>query len=118
MLARTRAGRCGPAARQSNRYRRKNAVARPVAAGRTTRKGADHPCGGWRAACPARGRVSERALLIVNPAAGKRTAGDGDLGESVKLLEEAGFDNERRATRQPSPTPPRLPGAAGPAGDS
>jgi len=56
--------------------------------------------------------VSERALLIVNPAAGKRTAGDGDLGESVKLLEEAGFEIERRETGERGPTSADLAGSA------
>ena len=38
--------------------------------------------------------MAERALLIVNPRAGKRTASDRDLPECVKLLTEAGFDVE------------------------
>jgi YegS/Rv2252/BmrU family lipid kinase len=38
--------------------------------------------------------MAERALLIVNPRAGKRTASDRDLPECVKLLTEAGFEVE------------------------
>ena len=42
--------------------------------------------------------MSERALLIVNPAAGKRHAQDGDLAECVRLLTAAGFDIDLRET--------------------
>ena len=39
-----------------------------------------------------------RALLIVNPAAGKRTAEDGDLERAIALLREAGFELDRVET--------------------
>ena len=52
--------------------------------------------------------MGERALLIVNPAAGRRTAGDSDLAECVKLLEEAGFEIERCETGEPGPTSAEL----------
>src|SRR5258705_2727640 len=42
--------------------------------------------------------MAERALLIVNPAAGKRHAEDGDLAECVRLLTAAGFDIDLRET--------------------
>jgi diacylglycerol kinase (ATP) len=58
----------------------------------------------WRVACDCSRRVGERALLVVNPAAGKRTAADGDLQECVKLLAEAGFDIETRETGAERPT--------------
>ena len=41
-----------------------------------------------------------RALLIVNPAAGKRTAADGDLDRATQLLRDAGFDLERVETTE------------------
>ena len=40
--------------------------------------------------------MGERALLIVNPGAGKRHAKDGDLAECVRLLTAAGFDIDLR----------------------
>src|SRR5205809_7045054 len=40
----------------------------------------------------------ERAVLIVNPAAGQRHAEDGDLADCVRLLTAAGFDIDRRQT--------------------
>ena len=48
--------------------------------------------------------MAERALLIVNPAAGKRHAEDGDLAECVRLLTAAGFDIDRRETGTDGPT--------------
>jgi len=48
--------------------------------------------------------TNERALLIVNPAAGKRHAEDGDLAECVRLLVAAGFDIDLRETGTPGPT--------------
>ena len=48
--------------------------------------------------------VRERAVLIVNPAAGKRHAEDGDLAECVRLLGAAGFDIDRRDTGPEGPT--------------
>src|SRR5438874_2626354 len=48
--------------------------------------------------------VRERAVLIVNPAAGKRHAEDGDLAECVRLLGAAGFDIDRRDTGAEGPT--------------
>ena len=48
--------------------------------------------------------MGERALLIVNPAAGKRTADAGDLPECVKLLTAAGFDIDLRETGAESPS--------------
>jgi diacylglycerol kinase (ATP) len=48
--------------------------------------------------------IAERALLIVNPAAGKRHAEDGDLAECVRLLTGAGFDIDRRDTGPEGPT--------------
>ena len=48
--------------------------------------------------------MAERALLIVNPAAGKRHAEDGDLAECVRLLTAAGFDVDRRETGTDGPT--------------
>ena len=52
----------------------------------------------WPATCHATAQMSERALLIVNPAAGKRHAQDGDLAECVRLLTAAGFDIDLRET--------------------
>src|SRR2546427_12436947 len=46
----------------------------------------------------------ERAVLIVNPAAGQRHAEDGDLAECVRLLTAAGFDIDRRQTGTEGPT--------------
>ena len=48
--------------------------------------------------------TKERALLIVNPAAGKRHASDGDLAECVRLLTAAGLDIDRRETGPEGPT--------------
>src|SRR5204862_2516 len=52
--------------------------------------------------------VRERAVLIVNPAAGKRHAEDADLAECVRLLGAAGFDIDRRDTGADGPTSPDL----------
>jgi diacylglycerol kinase family enzyme len=52
--------------------------------------------------------MANRALLIVNPAAGKRTANDGDLAECVRLLEESGFAIETRETGAEHPTSAEL----------
>ena len=52
--------------------------------------------------------MGERALLIHNPAAGKRTAEDGDLAECVRLLLAAGFDIETRQTGAEHPTSAEL----------
>src|SRR2546425_152438 len=52
--------------------------------------------------------MGERALLIHNPAAGKRTAEDGDLVECVRLLLAAGFDIETRETGAEHPTSAEL----------
>ena len=52
--------------------------------------------------------MGERALLIHNPAAGKRTADDGDLAECVRLLLAAGFDIETRETGAEHPTSAEL----------
>jgi YegS/Rv2252/BmrU family lipid kinase len=60
----------------------------------------------WIAAMP------DRALLIVNPAAGKRHAQDGDLAECVNLLESAGFAIERRETGADRPSSADLAKAA------
>jgi diacylglycerol kinase (ATP) len=46
----------------------------------------------------------ERAVLIVNPAAGQRHAEEGDLAECVRLLTAAGFDIDRRETASDGPT--------------
>src|SRR5207244_6723923 len=46
----------------------------------------------------------ERAVLIVNPAAGQRHAEDGDLADCVRLLTAAGFDIDRRQTGTEGPT--------------
>src|SRR5437667_1944691 len=56
--------------------------------------------------------MGERALLIHNPAAGKRTAEDGDLAECVRLLLAAGFDIETRQTGAEHPTSAELASAA------
>ena len=48
--------------------------------------------------------MGERALLIVNPGAGKRHADDGDLAECVRLLTAAGFELVRRETGKDGPT--------------
>jgi YegS/Rv2252/BmrU family lipid kinase len=48
--------------------------------------------------------TTERAVLIVNRAAGKRHAEDGDLEECVRLLTAAGFDIDRRETGTEGPT--------------
>jgi diacylglycerol kinase (ATP) len=48
--------------------------------------------------------MAEKALLIVNPAAGKRHADDGDLAECVRLLSAAGFEIDRRETGTDGPT--------------
>jgi diacylglycerol kinase (ATP) len=56
--------------------------------------------------------MGDRALLIVNPAAGKRTANDGDLAECVRLLVAAGFQLEKRETGADGPTSADLAKAA------
>lgn len=56
--------------------------------------------------------MCERALLIVNPAAGKRHAKDGDLEECVRLLTAAGFEIARRETGPDGPTSADLAKAA------
>lgn len=56
--------------------------------------------------------MAERALLIVNPAAGKRHAEEGDLAECVKLLTAAGFDIDCRETGTDGPTSADLAKAA------
>jgi diacylglycerol kinase (ATP) len=56
--------------------------------------------------------MGDRALLIVNPAAGKRTADDGDLAECVRLLVAAGFQLERRETGADGPSSADLAKAA------
>jgi diacylglycerol kinase (ATP) len=48
--------------------------------------------------------MGERALLVVNPAAGKRHAEDGDLAECVKLLTASGFDLDVRETGTDGPS--------------
>src|SRR5882672_2989908 len=48
--------------------------------------------------------TQERAVLIVNPAAGKRHAEDGNLAECVRLLTAAGFDLDIRETGADGPT--------------
>jgi diacylglycerol kinase family enzyme len=48
--------------------------------------------------------MNERALLIVNPGAGKRHAKDGDLEECVRTLTGAGFDIDLRETGTEGPT--------------
>jgi diacylglycerol kinase (ATP) len=48
--------------------------------------------------------MGERALLIVNPAAGQRHAEEGDLAECVRLLTAAGFEIDRRETVAEGPT--------------
>src|SRR5712692_968718 len=48
--------------------------------------------------------IKERALLIVNPAAGKRHAQEGDLAECVRLLTGAGFDIDLRETGSGGPS--------------
>src|SRR3989454_6188200 len=48
--------------------------------------------------------ITERALLIVNPAAGMRHAEEGDLAECVRLLGAAGFEIDRRETGTDGPT--------------
>jgi YegS/Rv2252/BmrU family lipid kinase len=48
--------------------------------------------------------MADRAVLIVNPAAGKKHAGDGDLAECVRLLTAAGFDIDLRETGTDGPT--------------
>lgn len=60
--------------------------------------------------------VSERAFLIVNPGAGKRTAHDGDLPECVRLLTAAGFEIERHETGVGGPSSADLAKAARDAG--
>ena len=56
--------------------------------------------------------ITERALLIVNPAAGKRHAEDGDLAECVRVLGAAGFEIDRRDTGTDGPTSADLAKAA------
>jgi diacylglycerol kinase (ATP) len=63
-------------------------------------------------AVPQDSGVAERALLIVNPAAGKRTVKEGDLQECVRLLVGAGFEVETRETGTDSPTAADLAAAA------
>lgn len=53
---------------------------------------------------PCSAPVADRALLIVNPAAGMRHATDGDLAECVNLLAKAGFEVRRRETGAEHPT--------------
>jgi YegS/Rv2252/BmrU family lipid kinase len=48
--------------------------------------------------------LNERALLIVNPGAGKRHAQEGDLAECVRLLTAAGFEIDVRETGTAGPT--------------
>ena len=48
--------------------------------------------------------MAEKALLIVNPAAGKKHADDGDLAECVRLLTAAGFEIDLRETGPDGPT--------------
>ena len=48
--------------------------------------------------------IRERALLIVNPAAGQRHAQEGDLAECVRLLTAADFDIDLRETGADGPT--------------
>lgn len=55
------------------------------------------PCG-----CMDESRL--RALLVVNPAAGQRTAGEGDLDEAISLLRDAGFAIEIAQTAPERPT--------------
>jgi YegS/Rv2252/BmrU family lipid kinase len=49
-----------------------------------------------------------RALLIVNPAAGRRTAEEGDLERATGVLREAGFDLATVETGTEHPTPAEL----------
>ena len=56
--------------------------------------------------------IAERALLIVNPAAGMRHAEEGDLAECVRLLGAAGFEIDRRETGTDGPTSADLAKAA------
>jgi len=56
--------------------------------------------------------ITERALLIVNPAAGMRQAEEGDLAECVRLLGAAGFEIDRRETGTDGPTSADLAKAA------
>jgi len=56
--------------------------------------------------------MAERALLIVNPAAGQRHAEEGDLAECVRLLTAAGFEIDRRETGADGPTSADLARAA------
>jgi diacylglycerol kinase (ATP) len=56
--------------------------------------------------------MGERALLIVNPAAGKRHADEGDLAECVRLLTAAGFDIDLRETGSDGPSSADLAKAA------
>ena len=56
--------------------------------------------------------ITERALLIVNPAAGMRHAEEGDLAECVRLLGAAGFEIDRRETETDGPTSADLAKAA------
>jgi len=56
--------------------------------------------------------ITERALLIVNPAAGMRHAEEGDLAECVRLLGAAGFEIDRRETGTDGPTSADLAKAA------
>jgi diacylglycerol kinase (ATP) len=56
--------------------------------------------------------MGEKALLIVNPAAGKKHADDGDLAECVRLLTAAGFDIDRRETGPDGPSSADLAKAA------
>jgi diacylglycerol kinase (ATP) len=55
-------------------------------------------------AVPFRAAVGDRTLLIVNPAAGRRTAADGDLPECVRLLTDSGFRIETKETGTDGPT--------------
>jgi diacylglycerol kinase (ATP) len=67
----------------------------------------------WPATCHVGVRyMGERALLIVNPAAGKRHAADGDLAECVRLLTAAGFEIDLRETSTEGPSSADLAKAA------
>jgi YegS/Rv2252/BmrU family lipid kinase len=56
--------------------------------------------------------VNRRALCIVNPGAGKRTAQDGDLEKALDLLREAGFALDVRETAAERPSAADLATAA------
>ncbi|MGH2376939.1 MAG: diacylglycerol/lipid kinase family protein [Candidatus Limnocylindria bacterium] len=52
--------------------------------------------------------VRTRALCVVNPKAGSRHAGTGDLGEVVRILEAAGIHLDVRECALPEPTAEQL----------